>query len=244
MKLTDNTILITGGTSGIGRALAERLTAMNNQVIICGRREERLDEVARSNGRITTRRCDISRASDREELARWVSGEFPQLNVLINNAGIQLAADLRRPMEMEKLDAEVSTNLTAPIHLTTLLLGRLMGRPNAAVVNISSGLAFAPIAGMPVYCATKAAIHSFSLSLRRQLRDTPVEVYEIAPPSVDTELGYQHRNDGSRSHGGMAVAEFVEAALQALEQGTLEAAIGPAAGMRSDPEQAFARMNG
>ncbi len=244
MELSGNTVLVTGGTSGIGRAFAEQFAAKGSHVIICGRRKDRIAEIEKNNSGIAGRVCDVSKAADREELARWALAEHPELNVLVNNAGIQLAAELTKPVDLAHLEEEIAINLVAPIHLASLFSGHFASRTRAAIINISSGLAFAPIAFMPVYCATKAAVHSFTMSLRRQLRDTSVTVFEVAPPSVDTELGHQRRPDKSQTHGGMSIAEFIEAAMAAIESDRLEAAIGPAAGMRENPEQAFARMNG
>jgi uncharacterized oxidoreductase len=241
MRTTGNTVLITGGTSGIGLGLAERFLSTGNEVIICGRRRDRLEAIGRRNPGIATRVCDIADERQRQELAAWAIREHPAVNVLVNNAGIQLLADLAAP-DLARVRAEVETNLIAPLHLAGLFAAALAGRSPAAIVNISSGLAFAPIASMPVYCATKAAIHSLSLSLRRQLRDTGVKVFEIIPPSVDTELGGERREAG-RSHGGMAVADFVEAALRALANDELEAAIGGAADLRAGRESLFDRMN-
>jgi len=120
----------------------------------------------------------------------------------MNNAGIQLKTDLAAPVKLDKLQEQVETNLIAPIHLTSLLVETLTGKANATVINISSGLAFAPMAMMPVYCASKAAVHSYCLSLRHQLKSKSITVFEIIPPSTDTELGHQQREDKSQSHGG------------------------------------------
>ncbi len=244
MNMSGNTLLITGATAGIGRAFAEHFANLGNTVIACGRRSERLDTLRRSTAGIITRQCDVSDARQREALAAWVVDEHPDTNVLINNAGIQLAIDLTRPVNLEEVESEVGTNLVAPIHLTSLLADHLATKPNAAIVNVSSGLAFTPIAFMPVYCATKAGIHSFTLSLRHQLKAKGIKVFEIAPPGVDTELGHQRRADKSQSHGGMPVEEFIAAAMEALEKDELEAAIGPAAGMREKRDELFERMNG
>jgi uncharacterized oxidoreductase len=243
MKTTGNTILVTGATSGIGRAFAERFAALGNTVLACGRRSDRLEELRRANASIVTRVCDISREQERDELARWAIREHPDLNVLINNAGIQLATDLTHTIDLSAVKEEFETNVIAPIHLTSMRAEHLVAKPRGAIVNISSGLAFAPIAAMAVYCATKAAVHSLTVSLRHQLRATNIAVFEIAPPGVDTELGYQHRPDTSKSHGGMPLDEFMTQAMEALEKDRFEAAIGPAAAMREKPDEMFARMN-
>ncbi len=241
MRMTGNTVLITGGTSGIGLGLAEKLAAAGNKVIICGRRRDRLEAISKKNPGIAARACDIADERQRRDLASWATREHPDLNVLVNNAGIQLAVDLAAP-DLARVRAEIETNLIAPIHLVGLFAGHLAAKSPAAIVNISSGLAFAPIAFMPVYCATKAAVHSLTLSLRRQLRDKGIKVFEIIPPSTDTELGGERREAG-HSHGGMPVADFVEAALRALANDELEAAIGPAADLRAGRESLFDRMN-
>ncbi len=243
MQTKGNTVLITGGTSGIGRAFAEQFASRGSRVIVCGRRAERLAQVEKENSGVVGRVCDVSSTVEREKLARWTLSEFPDLNILINNAGVQLPMDLTHPVELARVHTEVETNLVAPIHFASLFAAHLSGKKSGAIINISSGLAFAPIAFMPVYCATKAAIHSLTLSLRYQLRATSVQVFEIAPPSVDTELGPERRADKNQSHGGMPVAEFIAAAMEAIENDTLEAAIGPAAGMRANPAELFARMN-
>ncbi len=243
MKLSENTVLVTGATSGIGRAFAEQLADRGSNVIACGRRAERLEELEAYSPRIATRQCNLADAAQRTELADWVIREHPSLNILINNAGIQLAVDLRRPIDLEAVETEIATNLLAPIHLTSLLLPHLSEQQTAAVVNVSSGLAFTPIAFMPVYCATKAALHSLTLSLRHQLRSGPVRVFEIAPPSVDTELGHQRREDNSQSHGGMPIEEFIAAAMKAIAEDRYEAPIGPAENMHKLRDALFDRMN-
>ena len=131
----------------------------------------------------------------REALYQWVTESFPEINILINNAGIQLPADMTKEVDIERVKQETEINLIAPIHLSSLFASHLAGKDDSAIMNISSGLAFVPMAFMPVYCATKAAIHSITLSLRYQLKDTPVKVFEIIPPSVDSELGHERRID-------------------------------------------------
>jgi uncharacterized oxidoreductase len=243
MKLTGNTIVITGGTSGIGRELTERLLERGNRVVICGRRKERLDEMRARFPDLSVFPCDVTDEAQRKGFAEWVGANHPAANVLINNAGIQLVTDFTRSVDLARVRNEVETNLIAPVHFISLFAPLLAKKQGAAIVNISSGLAFSPIALMPVYCATKAAIHSLSLSLRRQMRDLGIGVYEIAPPGVDSELGRERWQKGQSSHGGMPVAEFVEAMLKSLEADLPEAAIGQAEGMRMKREALFEAMN-
>ncbi|MDB5249508.1 MAG: family oxidoreductase [Segetibacter sp.] len=243
MKTTGHTILITGGTSGIGLAFAKEFQLLGNTVIICGRRQSRLTEIEQSHRGIITRVCDVADSKDREDLAHWVISNYPGVNVLINNAGVQLLADLTKPVDLTRVNSEVETNFIAPVHLTSLFAQHLSTKTDAAIINISSGLAFVPIAFMPVYCATKAAIHSLTLSLRYQLRNTPVKVFEIAPPAVDTELGSDRRADKSQSHGGLAVQEFLKEAMEAIANDTLEAPIAGAKNLREKGEAMFAIMN-
>jgi uncharacterized oxidoreductase len=243
MQLTHNTILITGGTSGIGLAFALEFKKRDNTVIICGRREERLDEITVQHPGIITRVCDVADEQQREELVQWLVTNYPDTNVLVNNAGIQLLTDLTSPVDLKRVRSEIETNLVAPIHLSSLLAPHLSDKNGAAIINISSGLAFAPLAFMPVYCATKAAIHSVSLSLRHQLKDTHVKVFEIAPPAVDTELGHDRREDKSQSHGGITVDEFIAGAMEALQNDTYEAGVGQAEQLREKRELLFDMMN-
>jgi uncharacterized oxidoreductase len=242
MKLTGNTVVVTGGTSGIGRALVEKLLALGNRVITCGRRIDRLAALGSHYPDLSVRACDLADRRQREDLATWVGARHPAVNVLVNNAGIQLALDLSRPVDLKQVDTELETNLVAPLHLASLFAPLLARKEGAAIVNISSGLAFCPIAVMPVYCASKAAMHSLCLSMRRQLRDLGIAVYEIAPPSVDSELGRERRPAG-QTHGGLPAGEFVEAMLKALASGAPESAIGQAEGIRSKREALFASMN-
>lgn len=243
MRTTGNTILITGATSGIGLAFAEQFLQRENRVIICGRREDRLQAIKTKYPDIITKVCDISISEQRETLNKWTVENYPETNILINNAGIQLAMDLSHPVNLERVRAEVETNFIAPVHLGSLFTSHLATHTEAAIINISSGLAFVPIAFMPIYCATKAAIHSLSLSLRFQLKDTSVKVFEIAPPSVDTELGHDRRQDKTQSHGGIPISEFIEGAMHAIEHNILEAAIGQAQRLREKREEMFNNMN-
>jgi uncharacterized oxidoreductase len=243
MQTTGNTILITGATSGIGWAFGEEFVRLGNKVIVCGRREERLKQIGEKHPSISTRVCDVANAAQREELAQWVIQNHPELNILINNAGVQLLADLTKPVDVSRIHLEVETNFIAPVHLSSLFAQHLSKQETAAIVNISSGLAFVPLAFMPVYCATKAAIHSLTLSLRYQLRKTAVKVFEIAPPAVDTELGSDRREDKTQTHGGMPVNEFMAAAMEAIANDIFEAPVGTAKDSRQKREALFEPMN-
>lgn len=243
MQTTGNTIVITGATSGIGWAFAEEFVKLGNTVIVCGRREERLQQLKQTHPSIVTKVCDVSSAAQREELADWVLAQHPAVNMLINNAGVQLLTDMTRPVDLSRVELEVETNFTAPVHLSSLFTQHFSTKSTAAIINISSGLAFVPLAFMPVYCATKAAIHSFCLSLRYQLRKTAIKVFEIAPPAVDTELGSDRREDKTQTHGGMPVAEFIAAAMDAIANDVLEAPIGTAKNSREQREALFEPMN-
>jgi uncharacterized oxidoreductase len=189
MDMRGNTILITGGGSGIGRGLAEAFHASGNHVIITGRRKEVLEEAARANPGMTRHVLDVEDADGIRTFAEQVVKDYPALNVLINNAGIMRAENLlAEPSDLTDSEATITTNLLGPIRLTTALLPHLRQQKSATVINVSSGLAFLPLARTPTYCATKAAIHSYSQSLRHQLRKTAVRVIELAPPAVATDL--------------------------------------------------------
>jgi uncharacterized oxidoreductase len=243
MKLTGNTVIVTGGTSGIGRELVERFIALGNKVVTCGRRKDRLDEMQARFADLSTHPCDVADESQRTAFVEWVRAHHPAANVLVNNAGIQLITDLTKPVDVQRVRGEVETNFVAPLHFASMFAPLIAGKPGASIVNISSGLAFSPLAFMPVYCATKAAVHSMSLSMRWQVRGLGIKVYEIAPPGVDSELGRERWQKGQSSHGGMAVPEFVTEMLKALEADLPEAAVGQAEGMRAKREGLFDAMN-
>lgn len=189
MDITGNTILITGGGSGIGQGLAEALHAKGNQVIVAGRRAEPLAAVARANPGIATATVDMADASSIAALAAGIVAEHPALNVVIHNAGIMLVEDMAADAyDTADAEAMIATNLLGPIRLTAALLPHLKARPRASIVTVSSGLAFVPLVMTPTYNATKAAIHSWSQSLRTQLGGTAIDVVEIVPPGVATDL--------------------------------------------------------
>jgi uncharacterized oxidoreductase len=243
MNTSKNTVLITGGGSGIGLALLEALLRRDNEVIICGRRRERLQEAKRHNPGLHIRVCDLSRPASRRAFVGWLTSEFKALNLLVNNAGIQRPFDfLKGTRDLASADEEITTNLAAPLYMSTLLIPHLRRKQEAAIVNISSGLAFTPLAAVPVYCATKAAIHSLSLTMRHQLRETSVRVFEIAPPMVATELsGSRRRPDGDETI--MSAEEVAMGILEALEQDNYEVALGPAANLHRMREELFSAIN-
>jgi uncharacterized oxidoreductase len=187
MKMTKNTILITGGASGIGRALAEALQAQGNQVIIAGRRQGLLDEVTEANPGMKSLRLDIEDALALPRFVKKLLTPYPTLNVVINNAGVMYDETVADG-DVKTAEAIIATNLLGPIRLTAALLPHLLIQREATLVNVSSGLAFVPLASAPTYSATKAAIHSYTQSLRYQLQGTTVQVVELAPPYVQTEL--------------------------------------------------------
>ena len=242
MRTSNNTVLITGGASGIGLALARRFLNAGSCVVICGRREAKLREARDIDNRLDTLVADVSTSAGRLVLVESMVRDFPALNVLVNNAGIQRRIRLEDQEPWETAREELATNLEAPIHLTRLLLPHLISKPGATIINITSGLAFVPLARTPLYSATKAALHSFTLSLRHQLKDTPVRVIEIAPPAVDTDLG------GPGLHTfGVNVDEFADGAFAKLEGDDLEIGYGfgerALRASRGELEQLFARIN-
>ena len=241
MRLEKNTVLITGGASGIGLALAERFHKAGNKVVICGRRPERLEEAKQKLPGIHTKVCDLAKESDRVALRDWAVREFPELNVLVNNAGIQRRNTFFEE-RWEDTRQEIVINLESPIHLCRLFLPHLLKQETAAILNVTSGLAFVPLAMVPVYSATKAAFHSFTLSLRHHLSKTPVQVIEVAPPAVDTDLG------GPGLHKeGVPLDQFADAAFEGLRRGDPEVTFGfsekTSKGSRQELDQIFSRMN-
>lgn len=213
MQISGNTILVTGGNSGIGRGLAEALLARGNRVIIAGRRQAALDEVTAANLGMVGYTLDMQDPVSINGFARRVVAEHPDLNVLFNNAGIMQAENLLTAPDPSVAEATITTNLLGPIRLIHALLPHLLAQPRATIVNTSSGLATVPLAYTPTYCATKAAIHSYTESLRYQLRGTAVEVKELTPPYVATEL----MEGGTSDPHAMPLPDFIREVMDLLQ---------------------------
>ena len=220
MKIQGNTILITGATSGIGRALAEALSSRGNKVVIAGRRQHLLDEVTRKNPGMVGLQLDVTDESSIQRFASEVKERFPDLNVLINNAGIARQEDyVAESVNTEAALAIIQTNITSVIQLTAALLPQLKAQPQATLIATTSGLAFMPYPPGPTYSASKAFLHNWLGALRFQLRNTHVEVLELAPPYVQTELGGPQQAADPRA---MPLDVFTEEVMGILEEGRTE----------------------
>jgi uncharacterized oxidoreductase len=218
MKLAGNKILITGGATGIGLGLTERFIQEKNTVIICGRRKAALNEAADKFPTVITRVCDLSVETERINLYGWVAENHSDLNVLVNNAGIQNWMNSLDDEFYQRANREITTNVVAPIHLTTLFSGL---KSLDTIINVTSGLAFVPFSKIPVYCSTKAFMRSFTLSLRHMLKDKGVEVIEMIPPALNTDLGAKGLHVGHPE-----VSEFVGAVFQQMKEGKTELSFG------------------
>ena len=242
MDTRKDTILITGGGTGIGRAFAEALHANGAKVIIAGRRRDVLEQVAAANPGMAFEVLDVADADDIKAFAARVTAAHPDLNVLINNAGVMVA---EKEIDLAIAEQTIAINLLGPIRLTAALLPHLKSKTKASVVTVSSGLAFVPLAATPTYSATKAAIHSWSQSLRHQLADTSVDVIEWAPPAVATDLMPGH----AENPNSMPLADFTSESLALFERGDREVKVERVkflseATARGDYDQVFAMLNG
>jgi uncharacterized oxidoreductase len=211
MKLTGNTIFITGGGSGIGRGLAEALHKLGNQVIISGRRSGHLAETTKANPGMQSIELNVEDPESIAAVAAKLVGNYPKLNVLINNAGIMQVDDLTMAVDEKLLVSTITTNLMGPIRMTGALIEHLKTQDRATVINVSSGLGFVPLAFAAVYSSTKAALHSYTMSLRYKLKGTSVKVLEIAPPWVQTDL--LGANNEPRA---MPLGQFIEETMKVL----------------------------
>ncbi|CAB3719212.1 Sulfoacetaldehyde reductase [Achromobacter animicus] len=237
MQLTQNTIFITGGTSGIGRALAVAFHDLGNKVIIAGRRQALLDEIAAAHPGIEGIQLDISDAQDIDRVAKTLIAKYPSLNVLINNAGIMPFDDPSSQIDDAVSQQILETNLLGPIRLTSALIQHLKAQPRATIIHNTSMLAYVPIASNAVYSASKAALHSYALSQRFMLRDTNVTVQEIAPPWVDTDLIKK-----SGDPRAMPLDAFIAETMQKLATDAPEVLVDAIRDLRDNPgsnEHAF-----
>ena len=219
MKLENRTILITGGTAGIGLELAKQLCERNNTVLVTGRDQEKLDAAARAVPGLHALRSDVADPADITALYDRVVAEFPATDTLINNAGIMRNLDLNEARGLDDVTREIDVNLSGPVRMVQQFLPHLKSRKDALIVNVSSGLAFVPMPAAPVYCATKAALHSFSQTLRLQLKDANVAVVELAPPGTETELYRGEFAKETKGQKAMATAELARRAIQGIEAG-------------------------
>ena len=225
MKLRGNGILITGGATGIGYSMAKYFLEKGNEVLICGRRADRLEQAAQGLDGVKTLQCDVADQAGRVALFDYVKNHFPQMNVLINNAGIQRDIDLTKGLEdLDGGDDEIKINLEGPVYLSALFTPFLAEKEDAVIIHVSSGLAFMPdrAFGMPVYTATKAALHNFAIAQRVQLAPLGIQVVEIIPPAVQSELNLLSRERrGGQAHM-MATDAFTEMVMEKLELGEAE----------------------
>lgn len=221
MKLTGNTVLITGGSSGIGFEFAKQLLNLGNTVIITGRDQKKLDKAKSLLPKVHGLRSDVSQINEIKSLYDQVIKTFPDLNILLNNAGIMKAINFHDNSPLEELSQELDINLAGPIRMAKQFLSHLKTKKKSAIINVTSGLAFVPLPTSPVYCATKAALHSFSLSLRVQLKKATTKVFEVAPPATETELLHLDPEDRKRI-SVMKVEDMVKASLRGIENDTYE----------------------
>jgi uncharacterized oxidoreductase len=250
MQMNSNTILITGATSGIGRGLAEAFHNLGNQIVICGRREVRLREMCDANPGMAGYVLDVRDPAAIGIAKRQILEKYPSLNCVFNNAGVQRRVELGPGTRLDEdgLRDEINTNVLGTIHVAAEFIPHLVHQPNAVLLNVSSGLAFAPLARFPIYCATKAAVHSFTLSLRHQLKNSGVRVIELIPPYVATELGGPRKDVGPQGPQPMPLGLFIAETMKELAAGGDEVAIGDAKNLvaATNPEglkKIFAGMN-
>jgi uncharacterized oxidoreductase len=230
MQITGNTIFITGGGSGIGRGLAEAFHRLGSQVIISGRRPDRLQTTIGANPGMTAFELDVSDPTSIKRVAADLVAQNPSLNVLINNAGIMLVDDVVGTVDENLLVSTVTTNFGGPVRIRAALIDHLKAQANAVIVNVTSVLGFVPLVPTAIYSATKAALHSYTLSQRYALRSTGIQVVELAPPWVRSEL-----LNSTEEARAMPLAAFIDGAMARFAGGADEILVGEAASMRANP---------
>jgi len=248
VDISGNTVLITGGASGIGYAMAEAFLDAGSEVLICGRREDKLREAQKRHPRLHIKTCDVAVDGQRTDLVEWAVTKFGALNVLVNNAGVQRDIDFTKGIgEFLSGENEIRINLEAPILLAGQLIPHLSGRKGAAIVNVSSGLGFVPASRMPVYSASKAGMHAFTMALRKQVLPLGIKVFEVVPPAVDTDLNPQGRAARGAYKANLTAPEFVAAAMKGLASDVFEIGYGMTEGLlrasRADLDRSFQQMN-
>ncbi len=224
MKIKGNTILITGGTSGIGFEFAKQFLALGNEVIVTGRDAKKLERAKAALPKVHAIQSDVSQIAEVNALYAKVSSDFPGLNILLNNAGIMKIINMHdETNSMESLSQEIDINLIAPIRMAQIFLPLLKKQSEAALVNVSSGLAFVPLPVSPVYCATKAGLHSFTQSLRVQCKNSNLKIFEVAPPATETELlSSTMTDDEKKAIGVMSVEEMVSISIKGIASNRFE----------------------
>jgi uncharacterized oxidoreductase len=248
MEISGNTVLITGGATGIGYALAEAFLEAGNEVIICGRREEKLLEAHTRHPDFHIKVCDVGDEDNRTSLVEWIATNFSKVNILVNNAGVQRDIDFTKGVTaLDAVESEIRINLEAPIVLSGLFVPYLAGKKEAAIINVSSGLGFVPAARMPVYSATKAGMHAFSMALRHQLRQLGIKVFEVVPPAVDTELNREGRAKRGNFKVDLKPGEYVAAVMKGFTNDLFEIGYGMTEGSirasREELDRRFQEMN-
>jgi uncharacterized oxidoreductase len=248
MEISGNTILITGGATGIGYAMAEAFLEAGNEILICGRREARLLEAQKKHPDFHIKVCDVAEEADRKTLVEWITTNFSNVNILVNNAGVQRDIDFTKGVaEFLAGENEIKINLEAPMVLSGMFIPLLTGKKGTAIINVSSGLGFVPAARMPVYSATKAGMHAFSMALRQQLSKLGIKVFEVVPPAVDTELNPEGRAKRGSFKANLEPGEFVASVIKGLKNDVFEIGYGMTEGLikasRAELDKSFQQMN-
>ncbi len=248
MQLSGNIVLITGGASGIGYAMAEAFLEAGSTVVICGRRAERLLDARVKHPELHTRVCVVSKEEDRNALLDWIAANFPGLNILVNNAGVQRDVDFTKGIDdFLAGDNEIRVNLESAVILSGLFVPLLAKNKGAAIVNVSSGLGFVPAARMPVYSASKAGLHAYCMAIRLQLSKIGIKVFEVVPPAVDTELNPRGRAKRGNFKADLSPKVFVSAVMKGLQNDVFEIGFGMTAefihASRADLDKSFQQMN-